>query len=124
MGLDTVLVAAVGTSGVLFSMTGLGMILRPRRLWASWFSLEHRWRVRRFGGGWTHLETALQRRGYFWIPRDIELARPEDVYAYATSDRFWRSWYSWFVRGLIWYAGLLHIFFAFVILGFVLPGLP
>ena len=54
----------------------------------------------------------------------LDLASPEDVYAYARSDRFWDSWYSWFVRGLIWYAGLLHLFFAFVILGFVLPRLP
>ena len=124
MALHTLLVAAVGTSGVLLMMAGFWLILRPRRLWRYWFGLERRWRNARFGGGWTHLEAAFRRRGYFWIPRRIELRGPEDLYAYALSDRFWHSGYAWFVRLLCWYAGLLLLFFGLTILGVGLLSLP
>ena len=115
---------AVGTGGVLLTMAGLWLILRPRRLWRFWYGLERHWRSARFGGGWTPLERSLRRRTYFWIPRQIELRRPDDVYAYARSDRFWGSKYAWFVRLLCWYAGALLIFFGFAILGVGLPNLP
>ena len=124
MTLHSMLEAAAGTSAVLLMMGGLGLVLRPRRLWRSWFGLEQRWRRARFGGGWTHLERSLRRRGYFWIPGDIELQSPEDVYAYALSERFWQSRYAWFVRALCWYAGLLLLFFGLLILGAGLPSLP
>ena len=116
MLLHTILIPILGTIGVLAIMGGLLLIVRPRRLWVSWFLLERRWRSRRFGGDWSRLERALRGRGYFWVPRDIELRSPEDVYAYALSGRFWRSGYSWFVRLLSGYAGLLLIFFGLVIL--------
>lgn len=124
MALHTLLVAGVGTAGVLLMMAGIWLILGPRRLWTSWFGLERRWRNARFGGGWTRLELSLQRRAYFWIPRQVEVKRPEDVYAYALSDSFWSSWYAWFVRLLCWYAGALLIFFGLAILGFGVPSLP
>lgn len=124
MPLHMFFVAVVGTGGVLLALTGLRLIREPRRLWTSWYAFEHRWRTARFGGGWTHVETAMRRRGYFWVPRDIELAAPDDVYRYALSDRFWRSGYSWFVRGLIWYSGALLIFFGLLILGAGLSGFP
>ncbi len=124
MAFHSLLVALVGTGGVLLAMAGLLLILRPRRLWTSWYGIERRWRAARFGGGWTPLELSLRRRTYFWIPRHVELRCPEDVYAYALSDRFWRSRYAWFVRLLCWYAGALLIFFGFAILGVGLPSLP
>lgn len=124
MALHMFFVAAVGTGGVLLALTGLRLIRAPRRLWKSWYAFEHRWRMARFGGGWTHVESATRRRGYFWVPRDIELAAPDDVYRYALSDRFWRSGYSWFVRALIWYSGLLFIFFGLLVLGAGLSGFP
>ena len=117
-------VAVVGTGEVLLALTGLRLICEPRRLWTSWYAFEHRWRTARFGGGWTHVETAMRRRGYFWVPRDIQLAAPDDVYRYALGDRFWRSGYSWFVRGLIWYSGALLIFFGLLILGAGLSSFP
>ncbi len=118
------LVTTAGTVAVLLFMGGLWMIVRPRRLWSVWFGIERRWRWRRFGGGWTHLEKSMRQRGYFWVPRDIPLRSPDDVYAYALSDRFWRSGYSWFIRVLCWYAGLLLIFFSFLIFGAGIPSLP
>jgi hypothetical protein len=124
MELHGLIVVVAGTGGVLLGMAGVWVIVRPRRLWSYWFAFERRWRRRRFAGGWTDFERSLRRRGYFWVPRDIDLRAPEDVYAYVLSDRFWRSGYAWFVRGLCWYAGLLLIFFAFVVLGLGLPGLP
>ena len=124
MELHGLLVIIAGTGGVLLIMAGVWVIARPRRLWSYWYGLERRWRWRRFGGSWTHLEQSLRRRGYFWIPRDVELRAPEDVYAYALSDRFWRSRYAWFVKGLCWYAGLLFLFFGLLVLGLGLPGLP
>ena len=124
MALHTFVATAAGTGGVLLAMTGLWLILRPRRLWQRWYALERSWRSHRFGGRWTPLERALRRRAYFWIPRDVELHRPEDVYSYALSDRFWGSKYAWFVRLLCWYAGALLIFFGFAILALGLPNLP
>ncbi len=124
MALHTLLVAAVGTGGVLLTMAGFGVIVRPRRLWASWFAVERRWRNARFGGGWTQLEKSLRRRGYFWIPSDIELRSPDDVYVYALSNRFWSSKYAWFVRLLFWYAGALLIFFGVATLGAGILSLP
>ena len=55
----TLLVAVAGTSGVLLLMGGVGVVLRPRRLWERWFAIERRFRERRFGGGWTHVERRL-----------------------------------------------------------------
>lgn len=124
MALHTLPVTFVGTSGVLLAMAGLWLIARPRRLWASWFAFERRWRWRRFRGGWAPLERRLRGRGYFWVPPDIDLRTPDDVYAYALSDRFWRSGYAWFVRLLCWYAGALLIFFALLLLGAGLLWLP
>ncbi len=124
MDLHALLVIIAGTDGVLLIMTGVWVMTRPRRLWSYWFGFERRWRSRRFDGGWAHLERSLRRWGYFWIPRDIELRTPDDLYAYALSDRFWRSGYAWFVKGLCWYAGLLILFFGFLVLGLGLPGLP
>ncbi len=124
MTLHDVLVTSAGTAAVLLFMAGLWVLLRPRRLWETWFAVERRWRRRRFGGGWTDLERSMRKRGYFWVPRDIPLRSPDDVYAYALSDRFWRSGYAWFVRVLCWYAGLLLIFFSLVILAAGIPSLP
>ncbi len=124
MGIHAILVAAVGTSGVLLHLAGLRLMVRPRRLWSSWFRFEQRWRASRFGGEWTRIETASRRRGYFWIPRRVELRRPEDVYSYALSDRFWRSPYAWCVRLACWYGGALLILSGFVVLGFGLLTLP
>ena len=117
MDLHTAFIAAVGTVGVLLAIASFGLIFRPRRLWTAWFGIERHWRHARFGDGWSPLESALQRRGYFWVPRDIELRSPDDVHAYALSDRFWRSGYAWFIRVLCWYAGAVLIFFAFILLG-------
>ena len=124
MTTHTLLVLLAGTAGVLLMFGGIQTIARPRNLWRSWFAIERRWRNVRFGGGWTNVERWLNRRGYFWIPNDVELRSPDDVYAYALSDRFWRSGYAWLVRALIWYAGLLLIFFGVVILGAGIPSLP
>ena len=120
----TLVVLAAGTSGILLLMGGVGVALRPRRLWERWFAIERRFRRQRFGGGWTHVERRLGRRGYFWIPSRIELRSPDDIYAYALSDGFWRSGYAWFIRGISWYAGALLVFFGLLILGMGLPSLP
>ncbi len=120
----TLLVAVAGTSGILLLMGGIGVGLRPRRLWERWFAIERRFRWRRFGGGWTHAERRIGRRGYFWIPSHIELRSPDDIYAYALSDGFWRSGYAWFIRALSWYAGALLVFFGLLILGMGIPSLP
>ena len=124
MTFHTLIVAAAGTCGVLLLMGGIGVGLRPRRLWQRWFAIERRFRERRFGGGWTHVERRMGRRGYFWIPAHVELRSPADIYAYALSDGFWRSGYAWFVRALCWYAGALLVFFGLLILGMGLPSLP
>ncbi len=118
------LVTIAGTGGVLLMLGGLSVMLRPRRLWQRWYSIERRFRVRRFGGGWTNAERRIGRRGYFWIPSHIELTSPDDIYAYALSDGFWRSGYAWFVRALCWYSGALLIFFGLALLGAGIPGLP
>ncbi len=123
MGLNALLGLLVGTGGVLLMIAALRVAVGPRRLWASWFQVERRWRRRRFGGDWTPLERSLRRLGYFWVPRDVELRRPDDVYAYALSDRFWRSGYAWFVRALCWYAALLLLFFGLAVLGVAVPSL-
>ena len=124
MTTHTLLVTLAGTAGVLLMFGGMQAIARPRSLWRRWFAIERRWRNARFGGGWTHLERWLNRRSYFWIPNDVELSTPDDVYAYALSDRFWRSRYAWLARALIWYSGLLLIFFGLAILGGCIPTLP
>ena len=124
MTLHTLLVTLAGTGGVLLLFGGMQVIARPRNLWRRWFAIERRWRNARFGGGWTHLERWLNRRSYFWIPNDIELRTPDDVYGYALSDRFWRSPYAWLVRALIGYSGLLLIFFGLAVLGGCVPTIP
>lgn len=120
----TLLVAVAGTGGVLLMLLGLNVIRSPRSLWRRWFAIERRFRLRRFGGGWTHVETWLRRRGYFWVPGSVELRSPDDVYAYALSDGFWRSGYAWFVRALCWYAGAILIVLGLIVLALGLPSLP
>lgn len=120
----SLIVTGVGTYGVLLLMGGAVAVLRPRRLWEGWFAIERRWRMQRFAGGWTQLEHRMRRRGYFWIPAHVELRTPDDIYAYALSDSFWRSGYSLFVRVFCWYAGALLVFFGLLILGMGLPSLP
>ena len=116
MTLYNVAVVIIGTDGVLLTLFGFWLMLRPHRAWKSWYEFERRWRLQRFGGGWSKLEHSMRRRGYFWVPKDIDLSSPDDVYAYAFSDRFWRSGYGWFMRALMWYAGLLLVFFGFLFL--------
>ena len=107
-----------GTGAVLLMMGGLWLIAGPRTLWRRWFELEHGWRAARFHGGWTHLELAMGRRGYFWVPRHVEVRSPRDIYAYALSDDFWSSKFSWLVRLLCWYSGGLLLVAGLAILGF------
>ncbi len=124
MSLHFLLVSSVGTYAILLMMAGLAAMFRPRRLWERWFSIERRWRTQRFGSGWTQIERRTGRRGYFWIPDNVELRTPEDIYTYVLSDGFWRSGYAWFVRVFCWYAGALLLFFGLLILGMGLPSLP
>ncbi len=124
MTLHTLIVVSVGTYGILLLMGGFVAVLRPRRLWQRSFAIERRWREQRLGAGWTQVERRIERRGYFWIPAHVELRTPNDIYAYALSDTFWRSPYAWFVRALFWYAGALLVFFGLLILGMGLPSLP
>ncbi len=120
----SLIVTGVGTYGVLLLMGGVVAVLRPRSLWDRWFAIERRWRMQRFGGNWTLLEQKMRLRGYFWIPAHVELRSPDDIYAYASSDGFWRSGYAWFVRVFCWYSGVLLMFFGLLVLGMGLPSLP
>jgi len=118
------LTGAAGTGAIVLMLLGLNVIRSPRGLWRSWFAVERRFRLRRFGGGWTHAETRLGRRGYFWIPRRVELRTPDDIYAYVLSDTFWTSPYAWFVRGLCWYAGVMLVLLGLIVIALGLPALP
>lgn len=116
MAAHNLLLALAGTTGALLGISGVWLILRPRHLLTQWFDFERRWRQRRFAGGWSQLEMVLEGRGYFWVPADIELASPDDLYAYVSSNRFWRTRYGWFIRLLCMYAGTLMLFFGIVML--------
>jgi hypothetical protein len=116
--------ALIGTGGVLLIMAGAWLATHPRRPWSFWTRVERRWRNRRFGRAWARGELALGRRGFFWVPQDVELAGPDDLYAYALTDRFWRSRYGWMVRLITWYAGALLVFFGLVVLAAGIPWLP
>lgn len=116
--MHAMLEAASGTGAILLMMAGLWVVLGPRALWTRWFRLERRWRERRFAGDWTHLEQATGRRGYFWVPRDLAIESPQDVYAYALSDVFWRSKFSWLVRAFCWYGGAMLVVLGFLVLSF------
>jgi len=124
MDAHTFAVALAGTGGVLLIMVGGWLVTHPRRLWAAWTQVERRWRNQRFGAAWARGELALGRRGFFWVPRDVDLAGPDDLYVYALSDRFWGSRYGWGVRLLCWYAGALLVFFGLLVLGLGVPGIP
>jgi hypothetical protein len=124
MDAHTVMTTLAGTGGVLLVMAGGWLATHPRRLWNSWTHTERRWRNRRFGGAWARGELAMGRNGFFWVPQDVELAGPDDLYAYAVSDRFWASRFGWFVRALCWYAGALLIFFGVITLGIGLLRVP
>jgi len=119
----TLLTALAGTGGVLLIMAGAWLAMHPRRLWSSWTQVERRWRNRRFGRRWARGELVAGHAA-FWVPRDIDLAGPDDLYVYALSDRFWASRFGWFVRALCWYAGALLVFFGVVVLGLGLLWVP
>lgn len=120
-GLFTVhalLVALTGTGGVLLVLAGLGALAHPRRIWTL-LTQRHAGRA-----SWYRSELAIGRRAFFWVPADITLDGPEDVYVYVLSDRFWASWLGWAVRALCWYAGALLIFFGLFVLGVGVLALP
>ena len=119
----TLLTALAGTGGVLLIMAGAWLAAHPRRLWSSWTQVERRWRNRHFGRRWARGELVAGHAA-FWVPRDIDLAGPDDLYAYALSDRFWSSRFGWFVRALCWYAGALLVFFGLLVLGLGLLWVP
>jgi hypothetical protein len=118
------LTAAAGTGAIALMMVGINIIFSARGLWTSWFAVERRFRLRRFGGGWTHAEARLGRRGYFWIPKAIELRSPDDIHAYVLSDAFWTSPYAWFVRALCWYAGAMLVLLGLIVIALGLPSIP
>lgn len=97
-----------GAGGTLLFLGAYFLLRHQRRLWELQ-TRGRRWVRRRvFFNQWLPQEQLADRWpgrfGNFWIPRDVLLRSPEDMYRYLLSDRFWRSWYAWCVRILdaIW----------------------
>ena len=71
------------------------------RLWIAgdrWFRRLNR-RLLGTNTDWYPLELEFRRFTYWWIPRDVELRVPDDVYSYLRSERFRshrivRLWYG------------------------------
>jgi hypothetical protein len=80
------------------------------RLWIAgdrWFRRLNR-RLLGTNTDWYPLELQFRRFTYWWIPRDVELTSPDDMYSYLLSERF-RS--HRIVR--LWY-GIASTYFAIV----------
>ena len=96
MALHAFLTAIVALLALLILLAGLSALFlaRPSGRVAV---RTHRWFRKRFwGGGWTREEMGLYRmfgqRGYYpWLPKDVPVETPDDLYAYFLSDRFWRA---------------------------------
>jgi len=69
------------------------------RLWIAGDRWFRRLNQRLLGTEWYPLELEFRRFTYWWVPRDIELRAPDDLYSYLLSERFRthtivRLWYG------------------------------
>ena len=93
MALHAFLTALVALLALLILLAGLSALFLARPS-MGFYVRTHRWFRKRFWrGGWTLEEMGLYRmfgqRGYYpWLPKDIRVETPDDLYAYFLSDRF------------------------------------
>jgi hypothetical protein len=84
----------LGISIIRASPTLIGLWIASDR----WFRRLNR-RLLGTDTDWYPLELGFRRFTYWWIPRDVELRVPDDVYSYLRSERFRshrtvRLWYG------------------------------
>lgn len=104
--------------GGMIIVLGVCVILAPPvlliRLWIAgdrWFRRLTR-RLLRTRTDWYPLELEFRRFFHWWIPRDVELRTPDDMYSYFLSERFLsrtiiRLWYVVAATYLVIVGGLL-----------------
>jgi hypothetical protein len=103
--------------GVMIIVLGISVIRAPPtliRVWIAgdrWFRRLNR-RILGTSTDWYPLEPEFRRFTFWWVPRDVELRVPDDVYAYLRSERFRsrtivRLWYGIAGAYLVAVGGLL-----------------
>jgi hypothetical protein len=116
MALHAFLTALVAVFILPFMLIGVASLIFPRYLLKAWVRI-HRWfRLKLYRGGWVPEEHLFGRLAYWWIPKDVALRTPDDLYAYLLSDRYWRSWLrriSYLVGG-VWF--VLAALFVYAVL--------